>query len=126
MKSIRRKSVVGKFHGGSLSPSLPASPRESNWRQHVRSAADGWCVTGTAGRIWHAGVGPVPASCPAAARYLWPRDERGEEHSKGGNHAGGSEGKAANHKNLWGWITLPVRARRVLGLHVVAAALQIG
>lgn len=58
---------------------FPAGPRERKWQQHVRSAADGWCVMGTAGQIWHTGVSPVPASCPTAPRYLWPRDERGEE-----------------------------------------------
>lgn len=66
----------------SLPPALspfPAGPWESNWQQHVRSAADGWCVMGTAGQIWHAGVCPMLASCPATPRYLWHRDEGGEE-----------------------------------------------
>lgn len=58
---------------------FPDGPGESNWQQCMRSAADGWCSTGTSGCIGHAGADPVPASCSAAPRYSWPRDERGKE-----------------------------------------------
>lgn len=66
---------------------------------------------------------------PAAARYLWPRDERGEDSPSSLGAQQGRQpcrGKAANpsHKNPRGWITPPVRAWRVLGLDAVVVALQ--
>lgn len=77
-KSNQMQSTVINIHCCSLPPTDPVSPPSWPWGKKlaaaVRSAADGWCVMGTAGQIWHPGVGPVPASCPAAPRYLWPRD----------------------------------------------------
>lgn len=148
----REQATGGNRPGGealsenfAVAPSLPpapapfpAGPRKSNWRQHVRSAADGRCVTGTAGRIWHTGVGPVPASCPAAPRYLWLRDERGEESP---SSLGAQRGRQLCRGGAGGrQQTLPATipgdnpgqsaplagAPRVPGLDAAAAALQSG